>query len=36
MGVRVEVVAVVTGDGCRVLSRHRLDLDLRSGAEAAA
>jgi Xaa-Pro dipeptidase len=36
MGVRVEVVAVVTGDGCGVLSRHRLDLDLRSGTEAAA
>jgi Xaa-Pro dipeptidase len=27
LGVRVEQVAVVTEDGCRVLSRHSLDLD---------
>ena len=26
LGVRVELVAVVTADGCRVLSRHPLDL----------
>jgi Xaa-Pro aminopeptidase len=34
LGVRVEVVAVVEADGCRVLSRHPLGLD-RDGAEAA-
>ncbi len=36
LGVRVEVVAVVTGNGCRVLSRHPLDLERDAGAEAAA
>ncbi|HEY2790146.1 MAG TPA: M24 family metallopeptidase [Gaiellales bacterium] len=35
IGVRVEVVAVVTGDGCRVLSRHPLDLAANARTEAA-
>ena len=35
MGVRVEVVAVVTADGCRVLSRHPLGLAAGPGTEAA-
>jgi Xaa-Pro dipeptidase len=30
LGVRVEVVSLVTPDGCRVLSRHPLDLEARS------
>jgi Xaa-Pro aminopeptidase len=35
IGVRVEVVAVVTADGCRVLSRHPLGLAADPGTEAA-
>ncbi len=36
LGVRVEVVAVVTADGCRVLSRHPLGLEREAGAGEAA
>jgi Xaa-Pro aminopeptidase len=35
LGVRVEVVSVVTDDGCRVLSRHSLGLDAAASAEPA-
>jgi Xaa-Pro dipeptidase len=33
LGVRVEVVSVVTDDGCRVLSRHGLGLDAGASVE---
>jgi Xaa-Pro aminopeptidase len=35
LGVRVEVVSVVTADGCRVLSRHPLGLDAGARTEPA-
>jgi Xaa-Pro aminopeptidase len=34
LGVRVEVVALVTADGCRVLSRHPLALERGGGGAA--
>jgi len=35
LGVRVEVVSVVTADGCRVLSRHPLGLEAGASTEPA-